>query len=231
MKKVLPHLVMWFIKLLRSTCRVRPVDDPRDVLRANGQPYIYAGLHAQQIAMVTYAEPGAGSLVSRSKDGDLIAKTLRSTGAVPIRGSSGGGRKGGAAALRALVNHVAEGRPACLAVDGPKGPRGVVNAGVAMLSQKTGAPVLPISLYAHWRLVLKNTWDRTQVPMPFSRIDGTFGKPIYPRDGENVRDYAKRIEAALLELERVCDPHEAALAQTSDQASPDPHDQNRRDAA
>jgi lysophospholipid acyltransferase (LPLAT)-like uncharacterized protein len=223
MSKVLPYFVMGFIKLLRLTCRVHPVDDPRDELRAAGQPYIYAGLHAQQIAMVTYAEPGAGSLVSRSKDGDLIARTLESTGAVPIRGSAGASRKGGAAALRALVNHVAGGRPACLAVDGPKGPRGIVNPGVAMLSQKTGAPVLPISLRAYWRVVLKRTWDRTQFPLPLSRIDGTFGEPIYPREGESVREYARRIQDALLELERRCDPKEASIAQAAmpDQTSLD----------
>ena len=223
LNKVLPHLVMWFIKLLRVTCRVRPINDPRDQFRAEGSPYIYAGLHAQQIAMVMYAEPGAGSLVSRSRDGDLIARTLERTGAVPIRGSAGASRKGGAAALRALVNHVAGGRPACLAVDGPKGPRGIVNPGIAMLSQKTGAPILPISLYAHWRIVFSGTWDRTQLPMPFSRIDGTFGEPIYPREGEPVREYAKRIESELLALERTCDPKEAAIAQV-DQGEPAPLD-------
>ena len=74
MTKVMPHLVMLFVRLLRWTCRFRPVNDRRDELRAVGQPYIYAGLHAQQIAMVMLAKPGAGSLVSRSKDGDLIAK-------------------------------------------------------------------------------------------------------------------------------------------------------------
>lgn len=213
MKKILPHCVIWLIKLLRATCRVRGINDPRPEFWKRGQPYIYAGLHAQQIAMVVYAEPGCGSLVSRSKDGDLIAKSLAKTGAVPIRGSAGGGRKGGAAALRGLVNHVSAGGSACLAVDGPKGPRGVISPGVALLSQKTGAPVLPLSLLAHWRKVLPNTWDRTQVPFPFSKIDGTFGDPIYPQDGESTRDYTQRIQDALLALERQCDPVEAAIAQ------------------
>ena len=49
--------------------------------------------------------------------------------------------------------------------------------------------------------------------MPFSRIDGTFADPIYPREGEPVKDYALRIQEALLELERICDPAEAAIAQ------------------
>lgn len=231
MKKALPHLVFWFVKLLRATCRVRPVNDQRAQLRAANQPYIYAGLHAQQIAMVVYAEPGAGSLVSRSRDGDLIAKTLEQTGAVPIRGSSGGSRKGGAAALRALVNHVADGRPACLAVDGPKGPRGQVNPGVAMLSQKTGAPVLPLSLVPKWRMVFSRTWDRTQLPIPFSIITGTFADPIYPREGEPVREYAKRIEQELLALECRCDPDEGAAQQAKTQPSELTSEPAAKDAA
>lgn len=214
MKSVLPHLTLAFVKILRATCRVHAHNDPRDRIRQSGGTYIYAGLHAQQVAMVTYAEPGAGSLVSRSKDGDLIARAIESTGAVPIRGSAGASRKGGAAALRALVNHVAGGRPACLAVDGPKGPRGIVNPGIAMLSQKTNAPVLPVAIVPRWRIIIKSSWDRAQVALPFSRIDGTFSEPIYPRDGESVRDYADRIQSELLALERRCDPKEAAIAQS-----------------
>ncbi|MCA9137075.1 MAG: lysophospholipid acyltransferase family protein [Planctomycetales bacterium] len=215
MDRILPYLVTGFIKLLRVTCRVRAINDSRDALRAAGQPYIYAGLHAQQIAMVVHAEPGSGALVSRSKDGDLIARTLEKTGAVPIRGSGGESRKGGAAALRALVNHVAGGRPACLAVDGPKGPRGVIHPGVAMLSQKTGAPVLVMALVPTHRIVLSKTWDRTQIPLPFCRIDGAFGDPIYPRDGESIREYAQRIQDELLRMERQYDPKEAAITQAA----------------
>ncbi|QDV84531.1 lysophospholipid acyltransferase family protein [Planctomycetes bacterium TBK1r] len=210
MNRVLPFLVTGFIWLIRTTCRVRAVNDSRDRLRAAGQPYLYAGLHGQQIAMVVHAEKGAGALVSRSKDGDLIARTLEKTGVIPIRGSSGASRKGGVTALRALVAHVSSGRPACVAVDGPKGPRGIASPGIAMLSQKTGAPVLPMSLIPTKRIVLSRTWDRTQIPLPFCRIDGIFGDPMYPRDGESVAEFTQRIQDELLRLEAAYDPSEAA---------------------
>lgn len=227
----MPYLVTGFIRLLRLTCRVRAINDQRDALRAEGQPYIYAGLHAQQIAMVVHAEPGSGALVSRSRDGDLIARTLEKTGAVPIRGSGGSSRKGGAAALRALVNHVTGGRPACLAVDGPKGPRGVIHPGIALLSQKTGAPVLVMALVPTRRLVLSRTWDRTQIPLPFCRIDGAFGDPIYPRQGESVRDYTQRIQDELLRMERKYDPKEAAITQTPEIAPKTPSTEPTKAAA
>ncbi|WP_182868523.1 lysophospholipid acyltransferase family protein [Stieleria mannarensis] len=214
MNRVLPFLVTGFIRLLRATCRVNAINDSRDRLRADGQPYVYAGLHGHQIAMVILAEEkeSAGAMVSRSKDGDLIARTLNKLGVIPIRGSGGARRKGGMTALRAMVNHVCSGKPACLAVDGPKGPRGVVNPGIAMLSQKTGAPVLPMSLVPRRRIVLSRTWDRTQIPLPFCRIDGVFGDPMYPREGESVAEFTRRIQDTLLRMEAEYDPKEAAIA-------------------
>ena len=57
---------------------------------------------------------------------------------------------------------------------------------------------------------MKKSWDRTQVPLPFSRIEGTFAKPIYPREGESLGDYVIRIQQTLYQLECDTDPEEAA---------------------
>ena len=118
--RILSHVILWFVRTLRWTCRVRVDYDPRISLREAGQPYIYAGLHAQQFAFVTYGERNAATLVSRSKDGDLIIPTLDDAGVIPVRGSAGGGRKGSVAALRSLVNYIEGGTSICLAVDGRK---------------------------------------------------------------------------------------------------------------
>jgi lysophospholipid acyltransferase (LPLAT)-like uncharacterized protein len=211
-KKLLPRLICWYVWLLRWTCRTGQVADPREQLRREGKNYIYASLHAQQIVMMVRSEPGAGAMVSRSRDGDLIARTLEKTGITPIRGSSGVGRKGGAAALLALVNHIRNGKPAFLAVDGPKGPRGRVSPGVALLSQKTGAPVLPLAFISTRRWVLKTAWDRTQLPLPFSTIVGRFGEPMYSREGESADAFAERIQRVLSELEAEVDPDESVYS-------------------
>ncbi|MDM4017973.1 lysophospholipid acyltransferase family protein [Roseiconus lacunae] len=218
LQRFLIHLLIAYVKLLRWTCRVRPIDDPREEIRNQGQTYIFAALHAQQLATIVPAEPGTGALVSRSEDGELIAKVLETTGVIPIRGSGGARRKGGAAALLALVHHVQSGQPTYLAVDGPKGPRGTVHPGVAMLSQKTGAPVLPLSFIPQFRYVIKRSWDRVQIPLPFSRIDCRFGEPLYPIDGESVRDHVARIQQALMDLEQETDPGEAEQARLAAEA-------------
>ena len=152
-------------------------------------------------------------MVSRSLDGQIIVPALRVRGVVPVRGSGGKGRgtgRGGREALDALIEHVQGGRPAYLAVDGPRGPRGHVHKGVAVMARQCDAAVLPMVAVPARRWILRS-WDRLQIPKPFSAIDGYFAAPIFPAAGETAEQLRQRIEAALLELERKHDPREAAF--------------------
>jgi lysophospholipid acyltransferase (LPLAT)-like uncharacterized protein len=213
---VLRWIVAWMaamvVLLLRLTCRVRAHDDPRPALRARGQPYVYSVLHAHQVAAVVGREPGTGAMVSRSADGAFLVPSLRVSGIVPVRGSSRhkGRDKGGRAALDMLMDHVRGGAPAYLAVDGPRGPRNYVNKGVAVLSQQTNAVVLNTAPLPTRRWILPRTWDRFQIPKPFSTIDIRFAEPLRPEAGESVEEYRQRIEASLNALEEELDAAEAA---------------------
>jgi lysophospholipid acyltransferase (LPLAT)-like uncharacterized protein len=208
-----PWLIATLMVLLRWTCRVRFHDDPRAALRAEGVPYVFSVLHAQQLAAATCGDPGTAAMVSQSRDGAFIALGLRAVGITPIRGSSKreGQDKGGLSALVNLMKHVRTGKPAYLAVDGPRGPRNRVHKGVAVLSQKTGAAVLNVAVVPSRRWIFKKSWDRFQIPWPFCRVDTYFGAPIKPRQGESVEDYRRRIEESLNALEMLRDPAEAAI--------------------
>ena len=59
------------------------------------------------------------------------------------------------------------------------------------------------------RWIIGRTWDRAQIPKPFSSIDYYFADPISPRSGESLERLAGRIEAALHQLEHQHDPSEA----------------------
>ncbi|EMI53940.1 lipoprotein [Rhodopirellula sallentina SM41] len=203
----------WFFTLIRRTVRIRVVNDRRDQIRYHSdRQFIYAILHAHQVAATALSDPNTGALVSRSRDGDLIAPLLESCGCVPIRGSSGRGSKGGASALAQLIRHCQQGHPAVIAVDGPKGPRGKVQKGVAMLSQKANIPILPVVLVARRRWLFAKAWDRMQLPIPFSRLDCRFGDPIQVHEHDDLAAIASQIETSLEQLERVEDPTEAAIA-------------------
>lgn len=202
-----------YFALTRRTVRIHVVNDRRDVIRYHSdRQFVYAILHAHQIAAVALSDPHTGALVSRSRDGDLLVPLLQSCGCVPIRGSSGEGRKGGASALGQLIRHCEQGHPAVIAVDGPKGPRGKVQKGAAMLSQKTGIPILPVVLVARRRILIAKAWDRMQLPLPFSRLDCRFGEPIYAGEHDDLNEISRSVEMSLEQLERIVDPTEAALA-------------------
>jgi lysophospholipid acyltransferase (LPLAT)-like uncharacterized protein len=212
--KLIVKLASWAIAAatlaLRLTWRLRLQDDPRPALRAAGRPYVYALLHAHQLASTIDSEPGTAAMVSRSQDGELIVGTLKALGIVPIRGSSGkrGQDKGGMDALEALAAHVAGGKPAYIAVDGPRGPRNRVRKGIAVLAQRTGAVVLVAVGVPTRRWILSKSWDRLQIPQPFARIDGYFSEPLEMAAGEGVEEFRKRIEESLNALEARWDPVE-----------------------
>jgi lysophospholipid acyltransferase (LPLAT)-like uncharacterized protein len=206
------------VQALRRSCRVDRIADPRPALRNCRRPYVLALLHAHQFtALVAGDEPQLAAMLSRSRDGELLAPALRRVGVTPVRGSSRSGErdKGGRGALKALVEHLASGRPALLAVDGPSGPRGRVQLGIAELASRSGAAVVPVLPLASRRLRIRGSWDRLQIPLPFARIAVHFGAPLEQAGGESVEALRDRIEAALSELESRLDPYETQAARRS----------------
>lgn len=195
------------------TIRVRFVNDPRPALRAAGKGGTLAFLHAHQFpALMGMKNQNSMALVSRSRDGDLIAAAMRIQGIHAARGSSGkhGRNKGGAVAFLEMSKFVKSGRDAYIAVDGPLGPRNRVHPGIGRLAIKHETPVIPVVFLASRRWITTKSWDRTQIPKPFSRITIHYGDPIESA-GRTTEELAALTEAALHELEARLDPaeHEA----------------------
>ena len=215
--KVLKQLAGWIAALLllvwRLLCRYRVLNDPRPALRQQRRCYIYALLHAHQVAAVfVNDDPRMSAMVSRSDDGDLLVPSLRLRRVVPVRGStrSRGRDKGGQAALEGMATLLRQGVPALLAVDGPLGPRNHVRSGVAKLAVETGAAVLPVLVLPSRRWILRGTWDRFQLPQPFSTLRLIFGPPLEPTQFANPELLRLEIAQALTTLEAHYDPDEAA---------------------
>ncbi len=123
--------------------------------------------------------PQASVLVSRHADGRFIGALMRGFGVDVVHGSSsrGGGDRGGAAGLRALLDALAAGRHVVITPDGPRGPRRAAAPGVASLAALSGAPVLPCSAATSRRRVLRS-WDRMVLPLPWARAVVVCGAPI-----------------------------------------------------
>lgn len=116
-------------------------------------------------------------LVSRSRDGGLIADILNKRGFKVVRGSS---NRGGAAALKELLNNARQGLAIGVAFDGPKGPPLVPKAGIAHCAKQASGPFFfiyakPVKSFFSYYIKLKS-WDRMMLPLPFMKVEITCEK-------------------------------------------------------
>lgn len=137
--------------------------------------------HNRLFLMIRFAkELEAGIIVSESFDGEYISRTAQRLGFAVVRGSSS---RGGSRALRQMVRLVSEGMRMAFTIDGPRGPRYKVKSGPILLAAKTGVPILPMVPEAkHYREI--GSWDRLQVPMPFTRAKMFVGEPFFVSEEE-----------------------------------------------
>lgn len=170
--------------------------------RAGGR-YIVALWHGHILpGMFYFRDRGIVVVTSENFDGEWIARIIKRFGYGAARGSTS---RGGARALRSLLKSIAQ-SPAAFTVDGPRGPRGVAHPGVVWLARATGHPILPIHAAAdrHWTMT---SWDRTQIPKPWSRVVVALSQPLYvPREtDEGGLERARvAVEHGLREAEAAC---------------------------
>lgn len=169
----------------------------------DAEPLIYCFWH-NRIPVATYFWRNRGIVVmsSRSFDSEYIARFIQRFGYGAARGSS---TRGGKAALIQMIRAVREGKSAAFTVDGPRGPIYEAKPGAVTLAAKSGAAILPfsISLEKCWRLP---SWDRIEIPKPFSRAAVVIGERIYVRDGEDDQEAKHReMQTALDQLRRLSD--------------------------
>jgi hypothetical protein len=133
-------------------------------------------------------------MISRSRDGDIIARVAGLTGWHAVRGSSS---RDGSQALATMVEALSENRLAVHIVDGPNGPAGRVKAGAIALAHAADAVIVPFYVTAD-RAWYFNSWDRFFIPKPFARVVLRFGETITLEATEN----SDAFEEQRLALER-----------------------------
>ena len=187
------------IKFIGKTVRFETVGaENLDTVRQAGKIPIYTVWH-DRIFLGTYYLKNRGIVVitSQSFDGEYIARFLTSFGFGTARGSS---TRGGVGALVEMIRLMKNGLATAFSIDGPKGPRYVAKSGACLLAKKTGHPILPFLVEAEKFWAVKS-WDRLQIPKPFTRARFFYAAPIYvaPDAGD------EEIERKLAELQTSLD--------------------------
>jgi lysophospholipid acyltransferase (LPLAT)-like uncharacterized protein len=147
-----------------------------EAIERAGKLPIYAFWHDRIFAgTYFFRDRGIAVITSQSKDGEYIARFIQRLGYGAVRGSS---TRGGVGALVEMIKAMRRGTPTAFTLDGPKGPRYEAKPGAVLLAKKTGNPIMPfvVECASYWTV---KSWDRLQIPKPFTQAKLIIGEPVY----------------------------------------------------
>ena len=177
-----------------------------DSLFKKNESFIYAFWHDQLLMcpLTWQSEFEIKVLISKHRDGDIIAKLISNLGFKAIRGSthkSGKTKnKGGLLSARKMIKSLNNGISIGISPDGPKGPRHKVSDGILSISRLSNASILPVGIGFKKKWVL-NTWDKFIIPKPFNKITIIWGEPLPALKNEkNINQIKSKLESTMYNL-------------------------------
>lgn len=199
--RIVPLTIAWLMRVWFRSCRVvlhnkencfSPEEkDKTGIASFWHYSIIYILYHMRQYS--------ATAMVSASRDGDYLARLAEELDFDTVRGSR---NNKGVEGLKAMLRAIRKGNSAAIVADGSQGPPRIVQPGAILLASRTGSPIIPMVFAASSYFAI-NSWDRTIVPKPFSRIDFYYGEPFFVSaklKPEEVEGYRLHLEEQLNEL-------------------------------
>jgi lysophospholipid acyltransferase (LPLAT)-like uncharacterized protein len=191
---LVPSVMAALLRVLGATLRYETIVEPGGFeQRKDSAPGIYCFWHRSLLGAAHYFRNWRiAILISRSYDGELIARTVEKLGFTAVRGSSS---RGGSGALLAAQKQFRSGSNVAFTADGPRGPVYKAKAGAVRLAEMTSAGWVG-AFYVHpvsaWKL---KSWDEFLIPKPFSRAVVSFARVVTVPGELNERQLeAKRAE-------------------------------------
>lgn len=165
----------FMLRLLTITLRIKFHDKP-DL--SNDSAFVF--WHSKMLAgWWIFRDKNYAALVSQSKDGEILSNLLHKWNYKVVRGSSS---KGGKEAVKEIINYVKSGTSAVITPDGPRGPAKVIKNGVLVISKECGIPVIPVKITYSHKIILSNSWDKFEIPLPFTKCNIVFGSKHYYKE-------------------------------------------------
>ena len=188
-------LVFRILKLQELFTRIIEVNNP------NKMPCIYAMWHAHQFCI--HGIPNRDKLhvlVSRSRDGEIIADVVEKWGFKTVRGSKG--KKGAVEASMQMISILKSGENCAMMVDGPRGPAKKVKDGVIKIAKLAGVPIVPVYWYSNNFTWAKfPSWDELRCPIFATNLINIYGEPIYISHDGDEEEARQKLQKSLEELE------------------------------
>lgn len=189
-------LVYYIIMLIKLTLKVEIIGKEN---MKEDEPYVLALWHNKVVATILalgFIKKRAG-LASPSADGELISVPLEKLGYKMIRGSSG---RDSVKGLVQLIKAVKEGYTIGTPLDGPKGPAFEAKQGMIYVAQKSGKSMVFMGAAYSKKWILSKTWDKCQIPKPFSKVICVISEPMAISKDVPVEKYKEIVEKKLNEI-------------------------------
>ena len=175
--------------------------------------FIYALWHDQLLLspLTWQSKKRIDILISKHRDGDMIADLIKFHGFNSIRGSTNNPNKekekNSLTSLRRILKSLKNNVSIGITPDGPRGPRHKVGEGTINISRISNKKILPMSLACKKKWVL-NTWDKFIVPKPFNEICIVWGEPLDPQfDKIDISSQQHNLERSLISITELASNH------------------------
>lgn len=197
--KIIGVLLSGFIKFLMKTTKYKVFQSEEAVKHKQA---IVIFWH-RKIIPTMYATDfidKKSSLVSPSKDGDILEEVLKRADNLVVRGSS---NRDNIKSLKQILKLIKTGYSIGIAIDGPRGPIYEPKAGALYIAMKTGLPMIPIGGYTNKKWIFKKSWDKFELPKFFSKSCYYTGEPIYFSKDTDIESGTLLIKQKLHEANRI----------------------------
>jgi lysophospholipid acyltransferase (LPLAT)-like uncharacterized protein len=149
-------------------------------MKEQNKNYILAFWHGTMLLpWYLHGDPSFVALTSKSKDGDLLAKILKSWNYRVVRGSSS---TGGDVALGIMVDYARNNYSIAITPDGPRGPKNKFKAGAVITAKKSSKPLILAGVGFRKKKILSN-WDNFEIPYFFTTAKIIYSDPIFVNSG------------------------------------------------
>ena len=184
-----------------------------DKLILENESFIYALWHDQLLLspLTWQTKKRIDILISKHKDGDIIADLIKYHGFNSIRGSTNNPNKekekNTISSIRKIIKTLRGNISIGITPDGPRGPRHKVSEGTINISRISNKKILPMALDYKKKWVL-STWDKFIIPKPFNKICIVWGDPLDTII--NKKDTSKQqetLEKSLINIKEIATNH------------------------
>lgn len=190
-RKIISYLIYFYLFFVYKTCRKKFIGFESHTNFIEKNSIIFSFWH-NRLMMIPFLSRkikkkiknfSLMTLASRHGDGRIVGEVMERFGLISVLGSSKdkrGSHKGiEYSNLKKIINGLKSGCSLGITPDGPRGPNQEINGEIINIAKLTGASLINVSYSCSRFIIIKKSWDKFKIPLPFSRLCFVVSDNIY----------------------------------------------------